>query len=491
MAETAGEEFVFIILSVIFIFTIVLVFAYFLLFGFGFTNSSTCYLSSQIRNFFYNGLCVTQFFCLSSSISQTVGTPPLLGCSASAQTYTSGSTSSQIFSGTLTSLADCWYQYGANEGLDVLQNSPGLCGIVNIDTKQNITIANLTSYLQSTAYTTQVSCLNHTAQEACPNYQEGFTCNLNAPNTCIAGSSNYFKCSTQAGYSKTYSGYSPDSIPLTSSTTQTTAANLLQPYLCDSAQGCSFNSAVGACTNSTGQIGSCTQSYTNFCAKNLSGDYVCNVNYDPTTQSYVSPPSCTLTEPVNNDSVVSVSYFDYLAPGINMIYSYKNQTSGKASLVLPNSTKGINKAQLYIVYLNSFVGSRLPPQWINLPSECAPESFLNNYPTSGIEYECSRALLTYGALGLRTPFGKNPGLVGLGSSALAGYLYGRCTSNSLCNQYIAPTGMQYVSTALLTTTGLSQCGESILTAISQAPSELGLAKSNFLGRNQIYVCAVT
>lgn len=489
MAETAGEEFAFIILSVIFIFTIVLVFAYFLLFGFGFTNSSTCYLSSQIRNFFYNGLCVSQFFCISSSISHTIGTPPLLGCSTSTQTYTSGSSSSQIFSGTVTSLADCWYQYGANQGLDVLQSSPGLCSVININTTQNLTIANLTQYLQSEAYTTQVSCINHTAQQSCPNYQDGFTCNLQSPNTCTASSSDYFKCITQQGYSRTYSGYSLDNISLTGST-GTTAANLMPSYLCDASQGCSFDASTGSCVNNTGQIGSCTQSYTNFCQKNSTGSYVCTVNYDSTTSSYVAPPSCTLSEPVNNDSVVNVSYFDYLAPGVNMIYSYKNQTNGSSSLVYPNSTKSISKSQLYILYLNSFAGSRLPPTWIDLPQECTPLSFLNNYPTQGIEDECSRALLSYGAVATKIAYGSNPGLIGLGTTSLGGYLYGRCTSNQFCNG-VAPNALNVVSTSLLYTTGLSQCATSLWTAITQAPSELGLAKSNFLGRNQIYVCAVT
>ncbi|MCL5009899.1 MAG: hypothetical protein M1433_02910 [Candidatus Parvarchaeota archaeon] len=491
MAETAGEEFAFIVLAVIFIFVIVLVFSYFLLFGFGFTDASTCYLSSQVTNFFYNGLCITQYFCISSSLAQTIGTPPLLGCSPSTQTYSSGSSSAQIFSGTLSSLAECWYQYGANEGLDVLYKNPGLCGVININVGQNLTISNLTQYMQSTAFTTQVSCVNHTAQQACPNYQEGFTCNLQSPTTCIASSDNYFSCKKQSGYVGTYSGYSLATLPLESTTTDNTAANLMGAYLCQASQGCSFNPSVGECTNLTGQASSCTQSYTNFCVKGADNAYTCTVNYDSTTQSYVAPPSCTLSEPVNNDSTVNISYFDYLSPGVNMIYSYRNQTSGESSLVLPNSTKSISHAQLYILYLNAFTNSRLQPQWINLPPECTPEAFLNNYPTRGIQYECSRALAAYGPALLKLSYGNNPGVIGLGGSAVLGYLYGRCSSNSFCNQYIATTATQYVSTAILTTTGLSQCANSLFDAITQAPSELGLTNSNFLGRNQIYVCVVT
>ena len=57
MPETPGENFVFIVLGIIFMVFIIIVFGAFMFLGFSLSNSTTCYASSQFSNFFYNGLC--------------------------------------------------------------------------------------------------------------------------------------------------------------------------------------------------------------------------------------------------------------------------------------------------------------------------------------------------------------------------------------------------------------------------------------------------
>lgn len=492
MAETVGENIALIILGIIFISVIIIIGAYFVFFGFGFTDATTCYASSLVRNFFFNDLCATQYLCISSSLASLHLEPPLLGCSPSASSFSSSDTNGQIFSSLSTGMVSCWDRYGANQGLLVLPNSPGMCSVSVLDTNRNITFRNLTNYLQDTAYTTQVSCLNHTAAQSCANYQEGFSCDVNAPSVCVDSTSDYFLCRDQPNYVPTSPGYYTTYIPLNSSVKSTNAANNMSAFLCEESQGCYFNKAIAECTNSTGSPISCTQTYTDFCQKE-SGSYNCTVGYDPTTNGFEVPNSCTLTEPVNPKSVENVSYFSYLKPGVNVIFSYKNITSGKSEFVSPYSNLSIGHSEVYYVYLNSFAGSRFPPKTISLPTECAPATFLNNYPTQTLQYECSRSLLVFGSAFVGGSI--NPGIVTTGEiyagSLGSGYLYAKCTNNKVCNQYIASNLEQVVSTGALTTTGLSQCASGILSSIESIPYYLHLTNGNFLGRNQLFICVET
>ncbi len=496
MAETGGENIVFLILFVIFIFVIVLVFAYFLLFGFGFTNATSCYGSSQVTNFFYNDLCITKFFCIATTLNAIGIGPPSIGCTPATQSYTSSSTTGQLFAGITDALGNCWYQYGANSGLDVLYNGPGLCSIVGVsfNNQKNLTFYNLTQYLKSAAFSKQISCLNHTSVQSCADpltsfNPNGFSCDTASPSECEAYSTDYFSCESQQGYIPTYSGYVLRNIFLNDSTkynitTATTAANNLSSYLCDVSQGCYFNKATLSCTNDTGQSNGCSQVFTNFCAETSYGYDNCTAQYDANTGDYEAPVGCTLVEPVNNDSTVNVSYFDYLAPGVNLIYNYKNKTSGKTESVGPYSNVSINDAELYLVYLNSFSNSALPPNTISMPPECVPQTWLNNYPTSGIEYQCTEALAVFGSATTGLALSGGPSIVTLGGLAATGYLYGACQRNNLCNQYIDTTATNAAWTAIYTTSGLQGCMDSLYAGLQE------LGGANFLGRNQIYVCAV-
>ncbi|MCL4391321.1 MAG: hypothetical protein M1284_00860 [Candidatus Parvarchaeota archaeon] len=489
MAETPGESFIFIVLAVIFIIVIVATAGYLLLVGVNLSNSGICYVSSEFTNFYYNGLCISNFFCLSSTLKTAGISPPLFGCTTAASAYGPGSTPSQIFSGVAIDTATCWNQYGANQGLTVLPNGPATCGVVDINTNQNLTINNLTSYLEGNAYTTEVSCLNHTAVQSCSDplsssNPNGYSCDLSDPSICEAQSSNYFQCSSSAGYSFS-SGYSKTYIPLNGSKAPTAALDLTSS-LCEASQGCSFNNALGTCATPNGNTNSCTDLYKNFCNGNN-----CTVGYDSTTKSYEAPPSCTLTEAVKSTSIINESYATYLKPGDNMIFSFKNlSNSSQTKFVDPNSNKSINKAQIYIVYLNSLVGTRFPPSSISLPSECAPATFLNNYPTAGIEYECSRAVVS--AVGAKILSPSNPGLIA--GVTLAGFAGAECYNNSICKNDVAPNALVYTGKLLyssLYATGLEQCAQSLFYFFASLPQEIGISKPNFLGRNLIYICAVT
>ena len=490
MAETPGESFIFIVLAVIFIIVIVAIAGYLLLVGVNLSNSSICYVSSEFTNFYYNGLCVSNFFCLSSTLKAIGIAPPLFGCTTSTSGYGPGSQPSQVFSTVATDLTSCWNQYGANQGLTVLTNSPATCSVIDVNTNQNMTINNLTNYLETNAYTTEVSCLNHTAVQSCSDpltssNLNGYSCDLNDPSLCEAQSLNYFNCRSQSGYTPFTQGYTTKYIPLNGSKPPTAAMNL-SSYLCEASQGCSFNTTKGTCTTPSGNTASCTDLYTNFCNGNN-----CTVGYDPTTASYESPSSCVLTEPVKSTSIINESYADYLKPGDNVIFSYKNvSNSSQSGFVLPNSSKSINKAQIYIVYLNSLVGTRLPPNSISLPSECEPATFLNNYPTAGIEYECSRAIAS--GIGARILAPSNPGLVA--GAVLAGFGASECFNNTICKDDIAPNALTYTAKlaySSLYATGLEQCAQSLFYFFTSLPQQIGISKPNFLGRNLIYICAVT
>ena len=134
----------------------------------------------------------------------------------------------------------------------------------------------------------------------------------------------------------------------------------------------------------------------------------------------------------------------------------------------------------------------MPPNQINLPSECAPATWYNNYPTSGIEYECIRALAAYGASGVKSAYGTiRPGVVTTGATVATGYLFGQCANNKYCNDYIDTPAVNAFSTAIFTTSGLSQCANSLFTFFETLPSYAeGNYNENFLGRNQMYICAV-
>ncbi len=489
MAETLGESFIFIILAVIFIIVIVAVAGYLLLVGVNLSNSGICYVSSEFTNFYYNGLCVSNFFCLSGTLKALGISPPLFGCTTATSGYGPGSTPSQIFSTTGTYLTSCWNQYGANQGLTVLPTSPATCGIIDIDTNQNLTIGNLTTYLETNAYTTEISCLNHTAAQSCSNplsssNPSGFTCDLNDPSICEAPSLSYYSCRSQPGYTPFTQGYVTRYIPLNGSK-QPTAAMNLSDDLCEASQGCSFSTKLGTCVNSTGQTGLCTDLYTDFCNGNN-----CTVGYDTTTESYETPSSCVLTESVKSTSIINESYATYLKPGDNLIFSYKNASSGKSEFVLPNSSESINKAQLYIVYLNSLVGTRFAPNTINLPSECTPASFLNNYPTAGIEDECSRAVASGVSAYLLAP--SDSGIIaGVG---IAGFAGEECYNSTVCKDYIAPNALSYterLGVSALAASGLEECGRSLFSYFTSLPQEIGIVKPDFLGRNLMYICIVT
>ena len=145
MAETPGESFIFIILGTIFIIVIVAIAGYLLLVGVNLSNSGVCYVSSEFTNFYYNGLCVSNFFCLSSTLKSLGIAPPLFGCTTATYGYGPGARPSQVFSTVATDLASCWNQYGANQGLTVLTDSPATCAVVETNTNQNVTINNLTN----------------------------------------------------------------------------------------------------------------------------------------------------------------------------------------------------------------------------------------------------------------------------------------------------------------------------------------------------------
>lgn len=533
MAETAGESVVFIILFVIFIFIIVLVFAYFLLFGFGFSNASSCFVSSQITNFFYNDLCITQLFCIAPTLQSLGISPPLLGCSPSVQSYTGSSTTGQVFSAVTQDLSTCWYKFGGPEGLSVLPGVPvtgnpqqygngsGLCSVISLNLGQNTTFYNLTKYLQSATQSTEISCLDHTPQQSCDNPQSpsnpnGFTCDTNQPTECEASSLNYFQClSAPGGY---VGGSDIQTIFLNTNgvNAKTTAAINGTAALCDPTQNCFFNPgyntnpySYGACVNATGLPGTCTQLYDNFCHSVTNGvvtNYNCTMNYDPASATFSAPASCTLIEPVKNTSTINVSYYDFLSPGVDLIYSYKNRSTGTTSLASIYSNLSISHTQLYLVFLNSFAGTSYPPQLVSTPGECYPAVYLNNYPNNGIADECTRALATFGATGIGLAKSK-PGLMTYASAAGAGYLFGRCANNAVCDKYIASPAVNAFTTGLFTTSGLSACAQSLwvgleevgtsvsnswqsfwasVTGTSYSPSDL-----NFLGRDQLYVCAVS
>jgi hypothetical protein len=209
-----------------------------------------------------------------------------------------------------------------------------------------------------------------------------------------------------------------------------------------------------------------------------------------------------MTEPVNNNSIINVSYFDYLSPGVNLIYSYKNKsTSSNGVFVSSYSNASINNAQLYIVFLNSFAGTSYPPQIVSTPSECSPIVFLNNYPNNGIEDECSRALVTYAGLVGKFAYGKT-GLLTLFAAGLGGYAYGQCAGVPSCKQYVDTNYPSSVSTLFLTTSGLSGCVQSLYVGLQEATQKVSNSflsmfgvnsvenPLNFLGRNQLYICAV-
>ncbi len=234
-------------------------------------------------------------------------------------------------------------------------------------------------------------------------------------------------------------------------------------------------------------IAACTQLYTNFC-RNYSSGYNCTMDFNPTIDSLVPPPSCIQTESVKNTSVVNVSFYDYFKPGINIFFSYENKTSGKPGLVVSpfNKTLDLQDSTLYIVYLNSFANTRFPPQEIKLPPECAPVSWYNNYPSNCWDY-CVRAVGVYGStLGAAASY--NPGVLSIGSSvavgAAAGVGYNYCTQNSFCNNYVIPSGFQTITTLAWTTSGLGNC----FSCVGSVPQFLG---SNVLGRNLVFVCAQT
>ena len=490
MAETPGESFIFIVLAVIFIVVIVAIAGYLLLVGVNLSNSSICYVSSEFTNFYYNGLCVSNFFCLSSTLKTLGITPPLFGCTTSAAGYGPGSKPSQVFSTVAADLTSCWNQYGANQGLTVLTTSPATCSAVDVNINQNITINNLTDYLEKNAYTTEVSCLNHTAIQSCSDPLTssnlgGYSCDLSDPSLCEATSLSYFNCRSQSGYSPVTQGYTIKYIPLYGSKPPTAAMNL-SSYICEASQGCSFNTTLRTCSTPSGNINSCTDLFTNFCNGNN-----CTVGYDGTTDSYEAPSSCVLTEPVKSTSIINQSYADYLKPGDNVIFSYKNVSNPSDSgFVFPNSNKSINKAQIYIVYLNSLVGTRFPPSSISLPSECEPATFLNNYPTAGIKYECSRAVVS--AIGAKLLAPSNPGLVA--GVTLAGFGSAECFNNSICKDDVAPNALTYtakLAKASLYATGIEQCAQSLFYFFDSLPQQIGISKPNFLGRNLIYICAVT
>ncbi len=489
MSESGGETFVIVIMVAIFIAVIIYVFGHFLFLGGAFADSSICYLSSQATNFFYNGLCLSQYLCFSSTLEGMGISPPLLGCSTTSTSYSSSSTSNQVFSGLSTSISQCMYQYGAYQGLDVLPNNPAICSVSYINSNKNLTFANLTNYLYSSTYTTQISCLNHTAAQSCgdplsASNPNGFSCDTLQPSECQATSSDYFSCVTQSGYTPFTAGYSIDNIPL-SEPGSTSAANNMSNYLCEQSQGCYFNTAKGTCTNLTGSSIGCTDTYTNFCQRSANNNYNCTVGYDPTTDSFEPPNSCYLYEPVKSTSVVNISYGSYFKPGVNLLYSYKNSTSSE--FVGVNSTKSLANSQIYIVYLNSFAGTRFAPSVISLPQECAPISYLNNYPTSGIQYECSRALLSFVALG-GAGSSVNPGFV-VKSSILGvggGFLYNQCVNASLCG---STNEFGTLSVGLFKTTGLSQCISSLGSFVNQFNFKYAEGLS-FLGRNLVYLCAV-
>lgn len=492
--ETAGEMFILMMFIVIGVVLIFYVFGQFLLLGFNFSSSSLCYVSSNIRNFFYNDLCLTQFFCISSFLSSIHLTPPMLGCSTLVSTYTGNYPTSAMFTGIASTLSTCFYQYGALNHLTVFRYGPQLCGVSNIHINQNFSVYNFTEFLNKTTYTTEKSCIGYNSSQACPHAAEGFSCDTQAPTTCIKTETNFFTCSVNgSSYVPTYPNYDLVTVPLNATKGKLAADNNASIDLCVGSQGCSFDRYAGTdgmCVNATGYSSSCTQSYTNFCDVSNNS---CSMNYDAITGSLLPPPSCTLSEPVFSNATTNVSYFDYFQPGVDMFFSYWNKSGGKNAVAINPLNKSIDlqNSTLYMVYLNSMTNTRFPPVEVNLPSECVHETFINNYPTSCYTY-CARATAIYGSLFVGTA-AYNPGPMVIGGAFTAGALTGVVFHYAGQYNLITPTVGQAIleeGGALYTLSGLPSCLSCIYQTFT-GPVDTIFYGDNLLGRNILYVCAVS
>ncbi|MCW1301766.1 MAG: hypothetical protein OH316_01360 [Candidatus Parvarchaeota archaeon] len=493
MAETGGEAFVLMMLTVIVVVFIFYIFGQFLLLGFNFSSASLCYVSSNIRNYFYNDLCLTQFFCISSFLSSMHLTPPMLGCSTTVSTYAGNYPTSAMFTGITNTLSTCFYQYGAFNHLSVFRYGPQICSVVNIRTDYNFSFYNFTKYLNSTTYTKVKSCIGYTASQACPHASEGFSCDSQAPTTCTMSESNYFTCKVNgSNYVPNYPNYNVVEMPLNASKGTLAADNNASLDLCVGSQGCTFNRYAGEnglCENATGYSNVCTQYYTNFC--NVSKN-TCYMNYDPVTDSVLPPPSCTLSEPVFSNATTNETYFDYFQPGVDLFFSYYNTSSGKKAVAVNPLSKmyDLQKSTLYVVYLNSMTGTRFPPVQIHLPSECVQGTFINNYPTTCYDY-CARSALVYGsALAGVAALNPGPMLVtgAFAAGAFSGAVFKEASGYGLISSSISQAALEEAG-ALFSLSGLPQCASCLLSSFTNPASVLSGA--SMLGRNIIYVCAVT
>ncbi|MGC8698869.1 MAG: hypothetical protein ACP5RE_01645 [Candidatus Acidifodinimicrobium sp.] len=494
MAETAGEMFVIMIVVIISVVFIFYIFGQFLLLGFNFSSSSLCYVSSNIRNFFYNDLCLTQFFCISSFLSAIHLTPPMLGCSTLVSTYSGNYPVSSVFTGIASTLSTCFYQYGAFNHLTVFRYNPQLCGVSNININQNFSLYNFTEFLNNTKYTSEKSCMGYTASQACPHAAEGFSCDSQAPTTCIKTETNFFTCSVNgSNYVPTYPNYNLITVPLNATKGTLAADNNASLDLCVGSQGCAFDRYIGSnglCVNATGYSSPCTQAYTNFCNASKNS---CSMDYDAVTGSLVPPPSCTLSEPVFSNATTNVSYFDYFQPGVDLFFSYWNKSGGKKAVAINpfNKSVDLQKSTLYMVYLNSMTNTRFPPVELNLPSECVPETFINNYPFNCYTY-CARATAIYGSLFVGTAEA-NPGPMVIGGAFAAGALtsvtFSYAKQYNLIASSIGQAGLEEAG-ALYTLSGLPNCVSCIIQTFT-SPVDTTFHGDNLLGRNILYVCAVT
>jgi len=403
--EKIGEILLMILIIVVFLIFAFLVLVFFLG-GFG---GTMCSISSYLRNL-WQSLCLElpytgiEVFCISDvlrGVGTSVGVPIQWAASAFGISLKLPTFSTPIFCPTsdysvanyqelLSRVAletkTCFFQYGKGEW-NVLwfEDNPAICSVLHADIKENLSVSTIVNYFKSFVLEKKKDC--RICENPC---DPGFYCSEEDPTKCYRYEANPIICERNT------SGYQPCDPGYEFVKNETSMEWCMDFFYNHGLASCDlgfiYDSTNHICRNSSNPSQTRNLNWPSYLYVTEGGKSYCMYCKRETekTTLILKPRECKISADVKNESCyVNVTLFDELEN--KLIFSIGNFSS-KSLTDYYNDYNVTGKVDVFILFLDSFTGSRKATRVAKLPPECAVNTFKDS---CGICWEtCVQPALT-------------------------------------------------------------------------------------------------
>ncbi len=410
------------------IFLLIIVIVFFLIFGFLLLSfflaafgGLTCSISSSMRNL-WQSMCLeipytgVEVFCVSDLIrglGMSIGTPLQWVTSAFGFPLKLPSFSTPLFCptrdysvGNYQELLDrialetktCFFQYGGGKW-NVLwfEDNPALCSVLHAEIKENLSVSTIVDYFKSFVLEKKKDC--RVCENPC---ESGFYCYEKDPTKCYRYEANPFICE------RNVSGYQPCDPGYQLIKEKMRREDCMDFFYNHGLASCDigyiYDSSSHLCVNKSNPSQTRNLAWPSYLYVIEGGEGYCVYCKRETEKAtfVLKPKQCMIFSDIKNESCyVNKTLFDELNGRV--IFSIGNFSS-KSLTDYYDTYNVTGKIDVFILFLDSFTGSRKAPRVEKLPPECAVSTFKDS---CGLCWEsCVQPALTTGPL-LLLPKGKS------------------------------------------------------------------------------------